>query len=82
MYIQGKKSSRAGRKKAPHFKVVAQKEGYKESREKKKSYGAKRRIQGCYTSVLRRNGDVFSRKLHNALSVLHLKYVHFIGYEP
>ena len=61
---------------------MAQKEGYKESREKKKSYGAKRRIQGCYTSVLRRNGDVFSRKFHNALSVLNLKYVHLIGNEP
>ena len=34
--IQGKKSSRAGRKKAPHFEVVAQKEGYKESQKGKK----------------------------------------------
>ena len=67
IYIQGKKSSRAGRKKAPHFEVVAQKEGYKESRKKKKSYGAKRRIQGCYTSVLRRNGGVFSYKISCAL---------------
>jgi len=45
-----KKSSRAGRKKTPHFDVVAQKGRYKESQKGKKSFGAKRRIQGCYIS--------------------------------
>jgi len=59
--IQGKKSSRAGRKKAPHFEVLAQKEGYKELQQK--IAGAKRRIQGFNDKQLFWNGGVLLHKI-------------------
>jgi len=42
MQIQGKKSSMAGRKKAPHFEVVAQKGRYKASQKVKKKFWRKK----------------------------------------
>ena len=66
---QGKKSSRAGRKKAPHFEVVAQKEGYKEFQKGKKVVAQKDGYKVVTSVVLRRNGGVFSIKfLHIVLS--------------
>jgi len=66
--IQGKKSSRAGRKKAPHFEVVAQKGRYKES-QKGKSCGAKRRIQGCYSSGSKEKwGRFLNKNFHIVLT--------------
>jgi len=60
--IQGKKSSRAGRKKAPHFEVLAQKGRYKEYRKGKKVVALKDGYKVATAVVLRRNGGVFSIK--------------------
>jgi len=55
---QGKKSSRAGRKKAPHFEVVAQKGRYKASQKVKKVLAQKDGYKVVPSVVQRRNGGV------------------------
>jgi len=67
----------AGRKKTPHFEVVAQKGRYKESQKGRKVVAQKDGYKVVTAMVLRRNGGVFSFKISLCTINNHTDYLKF-----